>query len=51
MLRSIDLEVSPAARELFLLPRRRDRGAFAIRAVADEIIRIFAIDQSLFSGC
>ncbi len=47
-LRLIDLRSVPPPRDLFLLTRRRDRTAFTIRAVADEIIRIFAQEQALF---
>ncbi len=49
-LRLIDLGSLPPPRDLFLLTRRRDRTAFAIRAVADEIMRIFAEEQALFQA-
>jgi len=47
-LRPIDLGPVPDAREVVLLTRRRDRKAFAIRAVAEGIERVFAEERALF---
>lgn len=47
-LRPIDLGAAPAPRDLFILTRRRDRTALAIRVISDEIVRIFATERALF---
>lgn len=47
-LRPIDLGAVPAAREVFLLKRRRDRTDHAIRTVAEGIARVFAEERTLF---
>jgi molybdate transport repressor ModE-like protein len=47
-LRPIDLGPVPAARQVHILTRRRDRGDRAIRLVADGIIGMFDDAQALF---
>lgn len=47
-LRRLELGSVPPPRDVFILIRRRDRMAFTIRTVGDEIIRIFEAERALF---
>jgi DNA-binding transcriptional LysR family regulator len=47
-LHRIDLGAVPASRDVFILTRQRDRQDFAIRVVAESIVKIFANESALF---